>query len=142
MRHGSKQQMVSPEQRMLQPWSTSDTDIMEVMTVSAGKMQQTLTPEQIDDFESILAAIVVKRYIQTDGWEKAKENPMWGSATRLLMTDYGACDELRAAFQAAGGGVNCSSVFPIKTIMRISPGSVTVSYGYGSGDVELMVEVQ
>lgn len=99
------------------------------------------TREQIEEFEKALSQIIQDVFVETDGWRRAvaQNNPNIASALRILQVDYGACDELRAASQMSGFPIKGVEVFPIKTCMWISPGSVKVSRGYGSKIVELMV---
>jgi hypothetical protein len=132
LRFGCNHQVTSPSGR------TKDTDIIEALTTLAGNRNKHLTPEQIDQFEAALAAIVTKVFIETDSWQRAKRDPHWGSATRTLSVDYGPCDELRAAYQFAGGPLRSVGVFPLKTVMWINPGSVKVRYGYHAAEVELI----
>jgi hypothetical protein len=136
LRFGCKHQVASPSRR------STDTDIIEALTTLAGNKGKHLTPEQIDQFEGALAAIVTKVFIETDSWQRAKRDPHWGSAVRTLSVDYGPCDELRAAYQFAGGPFRCTGVFPLKTMMWINPGSVRVRYGYHAAEVELMKTVE
>lgn len=135
LRFGAKMESGSPAVRMMKPAAAYETDIIDVLSTLAAAGAKKLSAEQIDEFETTLALIVTRRFCQSDGWKP--DNPMWGSACRVLAVDYGACDELRAAYQFAGGGRN-DQVFPIKTIMWISPGSVKVRYGYGGQEEELL----
>lgn len=137
LREGAKQQSTSQLQRQLAPWSTEKSDMADVWKAITASHYR-LSDEQLDDFEQYLATIITMRYMRDDHWNRAKSDPNWGSATRVLAVDYGPCDELRAAHQLAGGSKKGDCVFPIKTIMWISPGSVTVQYGYGASVVQLM----
>jgi hypothetical protein len=96
-----------------------------------------LTDEQLTHFQDVLAMIVQKLFIDGDDWTKAKTHSGWGSANRVLAVDYGPCDELRCAYQDAGGQI-AVTIFPIKTTMWINPSSVTVRCGYDGDVVELM----
>jgi hypothetical protein len=116
---------------------SSDLLTLELVLAATSREQQTLTAAQIDDFESILSKSLAAFFASDkSAWERAKENPNCGSALRMLEVDYGACDLLRAAYQAAGGHIY-AMVWPIKTAMWIDPGSVKVRYGYGATVVEL-----
>jgi hypothetical protein len=131
LRFGAKQQVAT---RGL----TSELLTLELVLAATSREQQTLTAAQIDDFESILSKSLAAFFAsEKSAWERAKENPNCGSALRMLEVDYGACDLLRAAHQAAGGQIY-AMVWPIKTAMWIDPGSVKVRYGYGAPVVELM----
>lgn len=138
LRFGAKMQSSSPDTRAISPKDSQTTDMIDIFSMLAASREPTLTEEQLDEFETILASIIRKRFMKEEDWQKAKENPHWGSAFRTLHVDYGACGELRAAYQAVGGNVG-AGVFPIKTTMWINPGSVKVSYGYGSPEEELMI---
>jgi hypothetical protein len=137
LRCGAKHQSGSPLARSVSPQAAYETDIIDVLSLMVAESVRKLSAEQIDLFESCLARIVDKRFCQSSGWKP--DQPKWGCAMRTLAVDYGACDELRAAYQYAGGTLN-ARVFPIKTVMWISPGSVTVRYGYGSDSEELLVK--
>lgn len=133
LRGDCKMQSGDPMTRLLSPRHAEQTDIIDVLSMLSNVRE--LSSEQIDVFEATLAAIVAETYCKT--WDI--KNPMFGSACRTLAVDYGACDELRAAYQYAGGGQHVT-VFPIKTVMWVNPGSVKVRYGYGGKEVELMVK--
>lgn len=131
LRGDCKMESGSPMVRLLSPKHAESTDMIDVLSMLARVKE--LSPEQIDVFENTLAEIVAGTYCKT--WDVNR--PKFGSACRTLSVDYGACNQLRAAYQFAGGGIDVT-VFPIKTVMWINPGSVKVRYGYGGDEVELM----
>ncbi len=77
------------------------------------------------------------------GWERAKTDPNWGCASRVASVDYGPDGVLRSALESALPDLDprraamFSLFWPIKTYMRVSPGSVQVSYGYRAEPVEI-----
>jgi hypothetical protein len=89
----------------------------------------------IDKFEQILALFVQKQIVESQSWTEAiskrsasrcaKKDIRWGASLRKLVVDYGPCQMLRTAYQLAGGCVY-DIVFPFKTRMEISPGSVSI----------------
>jgi len=67
-------------------------------------------------------------------WDRAKD-PQWASALRTVVVDYGPDPVLADAAESAGISRLKTGELPIKTVMWINPGLVTVREGYGGRQV-------
>jgi hypothetical protein len=82
---------------------------------------------QLEIFGNTLREIIYQRCVET--WRPG--NPQWGSYMRTFGCDYGPDMMLSEAAESAN--IKPSMLlFPIKTVMWINPGEVTVRHGYGS----------
>jgi hypothetical protein len=116
--------------------------IMESMSVFAGLANNTLSDEQVDKFEELLAGKLAGKILGDESWERAKASgdPIVGSYGRTFGCDYNPDRMLRDSFLEAGGK-HVMGVFPSKTMMWINPGSVQVRFGYGAKVEDLPLEV-
>lgn len=94
---------------------------------AADRTRHVITEEQIARFKNELMCRWVKR--NQDNWSPDK--PLLGSALRNLATDYSPAGELAEALEVAEI-TPANLVLPIKTVMWIDPGKVSVSCGYGA----------
>jgi len=102
-----------------------------LQSIFANLCARTLKPlseEKIYTFRLSLTEGITKR-IEKLGHDP--NNPMWGSSLRCFGTDYHPDVVLAEAAEKAE--IDAISLrFPIKTLMWINPGEVTVSRGYGA----------
>jgi hypothetical protein len=92
-----------------------------------------LPKEKLDKFEAILRERIVA-FLGNAIWNS--EQPLFGGVNRIVATDYGPDGTLLAAAEEAGIE-KIGSIFPMKTVMWINPGSVSVAYGYGAQEAEV-----
>ncbi len=88
------------------------------------------TPEQVNAFEHRLADIIQTTMIDTDR--------SGAPIDKTLSVDYNACAELNRAMSEAGMVDDGIEILPLKTVMILRPGSVTVSCGYGAHFEEIL----
>jgi hypothetical protein len=96
-------------------------------------MRTPMTADERALFVERLATRIEAHFVATPDWERAKGEPNWGSACRVLGVDYGPNLMLASALVAAVGNTRAdtlSLLWPIKTMMWINPGEVKVSHGY------------
>lgn len=91
------------------------------------KNMKPLTEEQIQIFSDHLRQSLVEHL--SDCWYE--NEPTRGGYVRAVMVDYGPAKILHDAATAAGMDF-ISFRFPMKTVMWIDPGKVSVAEGYGS----------
>lgn len=117
-------------------WQDNGDPVHMAIATWVRERQPKPTAEQIEEFGSALAAILAEIFRKDGSWEKAKKDPHWGSATdgRCLSVDYGPDRVLSAAAQAANIH-HGTTLFPVKTVMHVNPGRVTVREGYSGTDV-------
>ena len=96
------------------------------------------TPEQRDAFQEALAA---RFELLCDGTRWTPDDPDADRHKRIVMCDYGPDDRLVEAARAAGLELEVGDV-PSKTWMRINPGTVIVSQGYGATPVVIWSGVE
>jgi hypothetical protein len=89
------------------------------------------TGEQRDAFQDALTARIEALCAGTQ-W--MPDDPDADRSKRILMCDYGPDDRLVESARAAGLKLEVGDV-PSKTWMRISPGEITASLGYGTRPV-------
>lgn len=94
---------------------------------------QPLPPGQIQAFEAALRNVIIKM-IEKSGIDLS--DPSAGSYNRVLSTDYGPEEEL--AYAANKAGIRGAMFrFPMKTVMWINPGEVSVRPGYGAETITI-----
>ncbi len=113
---------------MVAAWAKSHTPPME--------------SDKIEDFGRELSSRL-PAFLKKGAWKDAEEGDSGvGSMCRVLAVDYGPDTLLREAAEAAGIRAGSGDLcFPIKTVMWINPGRVSVSYGYGAKE-EVIFEAE
>lgn len=102
-----------------------DSEVNLFMKVFATRKEY-LTQEQIEVFEKELGSLLVSRC--QENWRE--DNPSWCSYHRAFGVDYHPDKILQDALKKAG--INPENTrLPIKTVMWINPGQVSVRKGYG-----------
>ena len=121
---------------------TERVSALETIATLAGIYGSTLSDDQVDKFEELLAGKLADEILADGSWEKAKASgdPIIGSYGRTFGCDYNPNRMLRDSFLEAGGK-HVMGVFPSKTMMWINPGSVQVRFGYGAKVEDLPLEV-
>jgi hypothetical protein len=118
IRHGAKQQMLSPMER-----AQDTTGAMTELMMVRGNMERKPTPsEHADRFEELLAKAI----------------PDIRGGTKILSVDYSPDLTLSKCYKEATNGASDYCVFPVKTVMWVRPGSVQVRYGYGAETTTLL----
>jgi len=95
-------------------------------------------PEITEDHIERFAEELADRWRARTGDNWYPDDPLRGGYLRTVATDYGP-SVILAESMAAAGIENNRLVLPIKTVMWIDPGKVSVSCGYGAG-VEVIYE--
>ncbi len=98
------------------------------------KTRRVITDEQIERFKTELMCRWAKR--NESNWNP--DRPLLGSALRNMATDYAPGGELAEALEVAEITPG-NLVLPMKTVMWIDPGKVSVSCGYGA-PIEIIYE--
>ena len=98
--------------------STSGDDMIDMMTMWAQSQQKENAAEEIDRFESELAKLIAED-VELERWAK------WGPC---ISVDYGPDLMLHTALNAAG--IPNAMALPIKTVMWVNEGKITVRRGY------------
>ena len=104
-----------------------DGDLNMALAWGYARLRKPFTSEQIDAFEQALV-LGIQENCDKEGWDES--NPIWGGYMRAIGVDYHPDMILDAAGQSAGIDVDWQ--LPVKTVMWINPGSVTVRNGYGA----------
>lgn len=86
--------------------------------------------EQVKQFGDILFNLLYHDF--NINWDE--KCPMRGSGLRCLSVDYAPEGHLETAARKAGID---ERRFPVKTIMWIDPGSITVAVGYGAKPISI-----
>lgn|SRR4051812_48038144 len=87
------------------------------------------TAEQIEAFRNALAEEIERRLgAHPDNWRP--DEPLWGSYIRTIAGDYRPAEELEAAAERVGFKLTMFDV-PMKTVMWVNPGKVSVAVGHG-----------
>lgn len=89
------------------------------------------THEQIEAFRIALAE-EIERHVAGDGWRP--DEPNFGSYMRSIMVDYGPDPVLADAAERAGFKLRTLDL-PMKTVMWVNPGKVSVAAGHGTEPV-------
>lgn len=95
---------------------------------------RTFTDEQREAFRRELEGTVEEHLRKWGCWEP--EQPRLGSALRCFGVDYGADPVLTDAAERAGIHLRTLDL-PLKTVMWVNPGEVSVSEGYGAEPVTI-----
>jgi hypothetical protein len=123
-----------------EPHRTGDA-MSEAFATFARSKTAAPTADQVETFRASLEAAILRMLRGPDSsWEAAvaAREPRWGAAFRTVATDYGPEGILKEAAEAAG--IN-TLLLPVKTCMWVNPGSVRVSHGYNSAEVEVDLDV-
>lgn len=99
---------------------TSDVSLLLMMLGTMRAMDKPATPEQLENFNNLLAESISKELDSKD--------------ELFIDTDYGPCDILGDA--AVKAGIN-TSIFPFKRMMWISEDKVVARDGLDASDVTL-----
>lgn len=95
---------------------------------------KTAVPEQdVLRFQEALERAIENK-IKNAAWDI--DNPLFGGVLRVIATDYGPDPVLYTALTLAGIR-RPSSALPIKTVMWINPGHVSVVSGAGGASVDI-----
>lgn len=106
--------------------------LSEMMLLLLKSSSDPIPSETIDRFEALLRNEIRKQI--GDNWKP--ENPEWGAYNRVVSVDYHPCESLSNAYHGVGLD-NDMADLPMKTVMRINPGKVTVAEGYGANFVTI-----
>jgi len=109
---------------------TGDAESNILTAFAAGVAGQTFSAAEVAAFEKALAE-VIEAGLSSGSWDL--ENPDFGSALRVIANDYGPDRMLTYAAEVADLRLTMFDL-PMKTVMWINPGEVSVSEGYGSGE--------
>jgi hypothetical protein len=113
-----------------------DLGINTVSLFAASKLPP-LDPIQIAQFEEFLQQEIEQYLLASCSWNP--DRPLFGSYHRVVATDYGPDPILGEALKAAN--IQAPSLrLPIKTVMWIDPGKVSVASGYRAKEVILYQE--
>jgi len=110
---------------------TGDADSTAVAMAADAVLDRRWTPEQIDAFRTALVD-EIEQHVEKYSWRP--DAPDFGSALRALMVDYGPDPVLADAAERAGFELKILDL-PMKTVMWINPGIVTVAEGYSAQPV-------
>ena len=77
-------------------------------------------------------ALAIEDHLASSSWRP--DEPRWGSAIRAIMVDYGPDPVLKQAAQRAGLELKTLDL-PLKTVMWVNPGQVSVGEGYNAPPV-------
>jgi len=120
------QQLAAPATRH----ETGDPDINFVLTMSQAMYPRVFTTEQRDRFRTALEHRIeefLARDVARGCWNPAQ--PQFGSAMRTVGVEYGPDQVLAEAAKAAGIELRTWDL-PVKTVMWVNPGRVTVACGH------------
>lgn len=106
----------------------SERNLTATARLGSAWLRQRFTTEQVDAFRRELAEGVEQR-LNEGAWDPVE--PGRGSALRALQCDYGPDPVLSGAAKLAGFELKMFDL-PLKTVMWINPGEVSVSEGYGA----------
>lgn len=94
---------------------------------AVGRTQK--TPEQVEAFRTALAEVIEQELSERpEDWRPG--DPSFASAFRAIAGDYRPARELETAAERAGFKLKMFDV-PMKTVMWVNPGVVTVAVGHG-----------
>jgi hypothetical protein len=86
-------------------------------------------PEQIEAFRAA-AADAIEGHVSQYEWRP--DEPLFGSYMRTITCDYGPDPLLADAAERAGFKLSTLDL-PMKTVMWVNPGKVSVAVGHGGG---------
>lgn len=98
------------------------------MLAAAGDLMTPRSDEQVAAFRAALPT-VIERHLAGCTWDT--DRPEFGSAFRTIAIDYAPDRVLSDAAAEAGFSLRMTDL-PVKTVMWINPGQVTVSEGHGA----------
>jgi len=101
--------------------------ITSVMASMLSENVKTTTQDK-EKFEKAFTQILEEKY--KTNWDE--NNPIFGAMYNSISVDYHPCKYLCDAVSLAGLDYDINNKFPYKTNMRVRPGFVSVSYGYGA----------
>ncbi|MGA5424538.1 hypothetical protein [Streptomyces lavendulocolor] len=120
------QQLASPPAHEV--GATESTAFVNAATAVGRKSK---TPEQIEAFRLALAEVIERKLRERpEDWRP--DNPSWASYSRTIAGDYRPAQELETAAEEAGFKLKMFDV-PMKTVMWVNPGKVSVAVGHGGG---------
>ena len=114
----------------------AERDLTATARAASAVLRQRFMTEQVDAFAEHLAEGIEQHLVKWESyphegaWDPA--DPRRGSALRAVDVDYGPHPVLAEAAERAGIKLKMFDL-PMKTVMWINPGEVTVSEGYGGG---------
>ncbi|WP_282204527.1 hypothetical protein [Kitasatospora fiedleri] len=103
-------------------------DANTLLAALANTNARAYTPDQVEAYRVALTARIEAHLAQSE-WSLAE--PIFGSEVRCLYNDYSLDPVLTEAAATAGIEVGVADL-PLKTVMWIDPGKVSVRSGYGS----------
>lgn len=116
----------------------AERDLTATARAGSAALRQRFTAEQVESFADQLGEHIERHLVKCESypnegaWDPA--DPRRGSALRAIGVDYGPDPVLNDAAERAGIKLKQFDL-PMKTVMWVNPGEVSVAEGYGAAFV-------